>query len=398
MLQVLSFDVAGKIMLALVSGLLIRYMPPTAYVEYSVSYALVILFVQLCSGSLNRVYLVGHERFNLAANRRVFVHLQVLLIALAVPVLIAVVGVRTPLAWTCAAALVVGCMAELLKSSFQHQLRFQRFSLVELSRAVLTVAGVALLVFGWGHNLRAVQVQLVNVIAVAAIVAVNGLPGLSWPRAGAATALLHFATRLLQGPYRYLFAYFAVLAVFGQADLLVLKFLCKEQQVATYASAYRYYNVLLLALTAVNSVLLPSAQRIKSMDDAGELRSQHRGAMFLFIPGVLLSMAAASYVMPLIDQGKYPGAPFVFQILAISSIVSFSFSPYINFVMRFEDFQFLFKIVCGALILGVGLNVLLAPRWGAAGAALSVLASTGLLNVSGSLRCARYRGLPAVAA
>ena len=393
--QVLSFDVVGKGLLALTGALLIRYMPQSEYVAYSVAYSLLLVFVQVCSGSLSRIFLVRQRNLTSDADISVFICTQLLLISAAVPVLLLIVGVRTGMAWVCAGSLLTGSLAEITKSRFQRDLRFRRFSLVELGRAVLTFGAVCALVFWQGHHLRAVQMQAVNLVAMTLIVGLNRLPRIGPVTRESWTAIRAFASQLLTGADRHLFAYFCLVAVFGQVDLLMLKVIGTEHQVATYASAYRYYNILLLALNAINTVLFPAIQRIQSMDDSSELRRIHRTAMAIFIPGVLICMCLAHRVMPMIDRSRYPGAPAVFYILALSSIASLIFSPYLNYVMRFEDFPFLLQTLCVALAVGAASNLLLVRSLGAVGTASSLFLSTAILNVSGYLRCSRYRDAPA---
>ncbi len=395
-LQVLSFDVAGKALLAFTGALLIRYMSQPEYVAYSVAYSLLMVFVQICSGCLNRIMVVGHETFSAEEDLSTFVWTQFLLVCAAIPVMVIMIGPRKELAWVCAASLLVCCCAEFSKSRFQRDLRFQRFSLVEFGRAVLTCAAVCALVIWHRQHLHAAHMQLINLVAVAAVVSMNRWPRLSRLTRETLSRIKTFATQLARGPYRHLFAYFCALAVFGQADLLLLRIVGREHDVATYASAYRYYNILLLALNAINTVLFPAVQRIRSMDDTSELKRTHRSAMTIFIPGVIVCMGLAHTVMPMVDQSKYPGAPAVFYVLAVSSILSLVFSPYLNYNMRFEDFEFLFRVLCVALVAGAVANVLLARSCGALGTAFSVLLSTAILNISGYLRSTRYRELPAV--
>jgi O-antigen/teichoic acid export membrane protein len=394
-LQVLSFDVVGKGLLALTGALLIRYMPQSEYVAYSVAYSLLLVFVQVCSGSLSRIFLVRHRSLTSDADISVFVCTQLLLICAAVPVLIVIVGARTGLAWICAGSLLTGCLAEIAKSRFQRDLRFRRFSLVESGRAVLTFGAVCALAWWQGHHLRAIQMQAVNLFAMTLIVGLNRLPRVGRITRESWAAIRAFASQLLTGSDRNLFTYFCLVAIFGQVDLLLLKVIGTEHQVATYASAYRYYNILLLALNAINTVLFPAIQRIQSMNESAELKRIHRVAMAIFIPGVVICMCLAQRVMPVIDRSRYPGAPAVFYILALSSIASLIFSPYLNYVMRFEDFQFLLQTLCIALVVGVALNILLVRSLGAVGTACSLLLSTAILNVSGYLRCSRYRTAPA---
>jgi O-antigen/teichoic acid export membrane protein len=96
--------------------------------------------------------------------------------------------------------------------------------------------------------------------------------------------------------------------------------------------------------------------------------------------------------MPLIDGGKYPGAVDVFRVLTISTVIGLMYSPYVNLLLRYNDFAFLFGLVSAALVLDVGLNALFIPRLHAMGAALALCVSSGTMNF---LVCLRARALMA---
>jgi len=391
MFQVLGFDLVGKAMLAVVGGLLIRFMSQADYASYSVAYALVLVFVQICSGCLSRVYVVGFERFKLQNDPGILARLQFALLLVGIPVLAFLLGFQKPLAWLCAAAMALGCATELTKSRFQQQMRFWKFSSVEFARAAAVCLGVGGLVWFSGFHPTAVGVLTIQLVSFAIIFALHGMPRLSLLSSTAWTATATFARKLWSSSYRYLFVYFLILALLNQIDLLVLRYAGSEHQLATYAAAYRYYNVLLLALTAANAVLLPASQRANTWEQTVALRRQHRAALLLFIPVVAIAIFAAGFVMPAVDGGRYPESPAVFRVLAVSSLLSFAMSPALNIVFRYEDFRFLTGAAAAACVIGPLLNVFLIPRFGAMGTAWSLLISMTALNGAGFWRASRYR-------
>lgn len=391
MFQVLSCDLVGKAMLALVGALLIRYMSQADYALYSVAYALVLVFVQVCSGCLSRVYVVGFERFKLQGDPGVLARLQFALLCLGVPALAFVLGVNKPLAWVCALAMALGCATELTKSRFQQQMRFGKFSSVEFVRAAAVCAGISALVWFSGFHPAALPVLLVQLLSFGLIFALHGIPKLDLLSSSAWRATRGFTTDLWNSSYRYLFVYFLILALLNQIDLLVLRYMGTEHQLATYAAAYRYYNVLLLALTAANAVLLPAVQRARTWEQTVALRRQHRAALLLFVPVVAIAIIAAGTIMPAVDGGRYPESPAIFRVLAISSLLSFAMSPALNIVFRYEDFRFLTGAAAAACVIGPALNIFMIPRFGAMGTAWSLLISMTALNGAGFWRASRYR-------
>jgi len=391
MFQVLSCDLVGKAMLALVGALLIRYMSQSDYASYSVAYALVLVFVQICSGCLSRVYVVGFERFRLQNDPGVLARLQFVLLCFGIPLLAFMLGPTRPLTWVCAAALAFGCATELTKSRFQQQMHFGKFSSVEFIRAGAVCIGVAALVWFSGFRPAAISVLIIQLVSFGLISGLYGMPKLDLFRSSAWRATKDFARDLWRSSYRYLFLYFLILALLNQIDLLVLRYLGTEHQLATYAAAYRYYNVLLLALTAANAVLLPTAQRARTWEQTVELRRQHKAALLLFVPVVAIAILAAGTLLPAVDGGRYPDSPAVFRVLAVSSLLSFGMSPALNIVFRYEEFRFLTGAAAAACVIGPILNFFFIPRFGAVGTAWSLLISMSALNGAGFWRASRYR-------
>jgi len=196
------------------------------------------------------------------------------------------------------------------------------------------------------------------------------------------TDIYRLAKQILQGPYCYLLGYFVFLALMSQIDVFMLKSRSTEYQLATYGSASRYYNLLILALNAVHAVFLPVLQKIQTRDEMDTFFRQQRHLLYIFIPVALLGGWLSQWLIPFIDMGKYPGAVTTFRILVVSSIISLALSPYASLVIRFEDFKFLLILSCMMLPLAVVLNSFLSPRYGAIGAAISNLSTYGILNTA----------------
>jgi O-antigen/teichoic acid export membrane protein len=186
---------------------------------------------------------------------------------------------------------------------------------------------------------------------------------------------------ILASQYRYLFAYFFVVAFFSQMDILLLRAWSDPGQLATYGSAFRYYTFLVLSLNAVHTVMLPRLQEVTERSAMRTLLRKQWALAALFLPVVIGLALAAPWFIPWIDGGKYPEAPRVFRILAASSAISFCFSPFVNVVLRLERFFPLLLWAGVALVLDVALNAVLIPRHGAPGAAWATLAAFAFMNI-----------------
>ena len=130
----------------------------------------------------------------------------------------------------------------------------------------------------------------------------------------------------------------------------------------------------------MHAVLLPTIQRVENIEELNDIIRMVNKLLLIFVPLVIGGAWASQWIIPWIDHGKYPNAILVFRILSISAILSFAFSPHVNLILRYEEFKFLLVLVCGALLVDIIVNLMLIPRLGAAGAAISNLIAFGFLN------------------
>ncbi|MDP2816290.1 MAG: polysaccharide biosynthesis C-terminal domain-containing protein [Rectinemataceae bacterium] len=379
--QVFSFDLASKVLLGILGMLLIRYLPLAEYAAYTLALSLVAFSSQSLVASFNRIYIVAYQKLRLKNTEMAFLALQLLLIAGLILLGIPLSFSLGSLYWIIAALAAANCLSEFSKTFFQQNLKFLTFSLIEFCRSLLFFCCTLLLIQLQKHELTAGAVLLIQTAA---------LLGVSWWAIGKKLTSLksagfleiaHFSTEIMKGEYRYLFAYFFILGIFTQTDIFMLGILGDNSMLATYGSAFRYYSILSLALGSVHVVLLPMIQQASNDQELFEVFSKHKKMILMFIPAVLLAGWLAQWFIPFIDDGKYPGAVLSFRILCVSAIISFAFSPHVNLIMRFERFRFLFRLICIALVLNVAINMLLIPKFGAAGVAFATLISAAAVTI-----------------
>lgn len=379
--QVFSFDLVSKILLGILGLLLIRYLSQAEYAAYTFALSLIAFSSQSLVASFNRIYIVAYQKLRLKNTEMAFLALQLLLIA-------GLILLGTPLSmslgslyWIIAALAAVNCLSEFSKTLFQQELKFLTFSLIEFSRSLLFFCCTLLLIYVQKHELTAGAIlltQTVTLLGVSAWVIGKKLGNLT---SGGFSEVARFLTEITKGEYRYLFAYFFILGIFTQTDIFMLGLLGDNSMLATYGSAFRYYSILSLALGSVHVVLLPMIQKASNDQELFAVFARHKKMILMFTPIVLLAGWLAQWAIPLIDNGKYPGAVLSFRILCVSAIISFAFSPHVNLVMRFERFRFLFRLICIALVLNVAINMLLIPKFGAAGVAFATLISAAAVTI-----------------
>ena len=379
--QVFAFDLGSKIMLGVLGLLLIRHLPATEYAAYTFALSLAAFATQSLAATFNRLYILTAPRAGAHAEWS-SIGLQLALLAvlavLGLPLAASLDGLYGLVALLAAAS----CAAEFAKTYYQRELRFLRYSVIELSRSLLFFAAASGLIAVHGSGLGAAAVlaaQAASLLVVAAWAL--GKEARRWQPPGRGE-IARFARSAVRGDYAWLFGYFFMLGIFTQADIFMLKIAGDDDMLATYGSAFRYYSILSLALGSVHAVMLPMVQRSSSHRELQSLFDKHRQLAAGFVVIVALCGWLAEWVIPWVDAGKYPDAVTAFRVLCVSAVISFAFSPHVNLVVRFERFRFLLLLILTALAVNVGLALLLIPSHGAIGAALAMLVSAAVVTVS----------------
>lgn len=388
--QIFSLDLIAKAMMGMLGVIIIRFMPEIEYAKYTFALSLVFVITQILSTSFNRIYIVGHHTLDLNDSLAFLVY-QLCCICILIGVTVPFQYLVSGMYWFAVALVSATCLSEFSRTILQQKLLFFRFSFVELFRSSLFFLCVLILISIVHYTLQAWQVLLCQTGAMLTSFFVFFRVRIQIKVTFLVRRALDIALAVVGGKYRYLFGYFSLLAFFSQLDVFMLKSLGSNFSLATYGSAFRYYSLLMLSLAAVHSVLLPSIQKVESIEDWNKILAGLRRMLLVFVPVALFGAWFSQWIIPWIDKGKYPEAVTVFRILAVSSVISFAFSPHVNLVLRFEDFKFLFLLILSALFLAACLNMLLIPRYQAVGSAFATLAGFGFVNLSIFFRTRKHK-------
>jgi O-antigen/teichoic acid export membrane protein len=361
--------------------LLIRYMPKKEYALYTFALSLVAFVTQSLSATFNRVYVLAGPNPRIKGTEWSSLGFQLCLICLLVLLGLPLLSTLGSLYWLVAILVSASCFSEFAKTYFQKELGFLRFSLIELSRSLLFFGATLLLLSMFRSAVSARQVALIQALALSTASWLALRKHLPVWKATNRQEIATFAQSIVSGPYSFLFGYFFVMGIFTQADIFMLKAIGTDEMLANYGSAYRYYGIMSLALGSIHAVLLPMIQRSSSHQELAGIFAKNRPVILVFVCGVAVAGFLSKWFIPVIDMGKYPQAVMIFRILCVSAIISFTLSPYVNVVMRFERFRFLLWLVLLALGTSVLLNLQLIPRFGAIGVAIATLLSAAILNV-----------------
>jgi O-antigen/teichoic acid export membrane protein len=380
-LLVLSSDLVSKILLGLVWLLLIRHLPPQELALLTLATSVAVVASQTLGASINRIYILSSPEVNTGDPT------PLILFQLCVLFLLGIGGlpfseVLPGTAYVLTLLLASGILlSDFGKTVYQKQLKFSIFSMIELARSTLVATALVVLVMQLESGVRAWQVLAIQALAlwVVSVIVMNRHVRLKQAlNLARCTGLLKSAFQAGQG---YLFSYFFVLAFFSQVDIFMIKVLSDIDTLASYGSAARYYQLLSLALGAVHTVFLPTMRKLQSREAQEVFFARHFRMLLVFAPAVGIFAVLANYVLPWIDLGRYPEAVPTLQILCLSAIISFAFSPHVNLVFTHHRFRFLFILILIALGTNVALNLVLIPAFGGRGAALATLIASACVTI-----------------
>lgn len=208
---------------------------------------------------------------------------------------------------------------------------------------------------------------------------------------------------------------FATLSILGliyfRIDTVMLQYLKGPGDVGLYSAAYRLFELLLMIPWAFSFALLPVfSEALSRGDPARAKRMAEQSLTALAVLGFPLAVLATRYAhLPLTlfyPMPTYQGSVEVLQILTWASIAVCLSSVTSTLINAGPDPSANARIALAMVILNVGSNIVLIPRWGPAGAAVATVVTefgglvTSGIYISRRLFALEYRFLipPALAA
>ena len=373
-------NIFAKIILAFVGILLIRWLDASQLALLTLSFSIVLLIAQPLSDLGNRIYIIYPEIGS--GNERLITILLCQFVVVLVAGTLFVVAGPLPRALSCLlfpTAIGIICV-ELAKTTYQSAQNFHGYLRLECTRGCIMLCGILLLgVFD--PVIRARDVLMTYAVA-------GLIPGLYvlfrrsagvrldslWRR-----VLTLIPRAILEGPKAL--GYIVLQSLIAQLDILILTRVSTAEQLAAYGSSLRYYGVLVLALTSVQTVMFPRLREALGNLALGEVFRHYNRLIVLFVIAAIVCAIASQWVIPLIDGGRYPSAIPAFQILCLSAILSFSFGIYAILALNLRLWRLLFGASAVTALLCITSNWLLAARWGAVGAALATLLTHAFFNL-----------------
>lgn len=384
--KVFSADMAAKIIAMITTILLIRYMSDTNYAAYTIFVASTNIFNQIAISSFGKMYIVDHN--SLEGKESTLLFVEIILSILIVGVFWFIQPVVRSNVFALVLLMVSTCVFGYARILYQQQCKFRIYTILEIIR----VTSFLSIIVGC-HYIVKTELSSILVIIFQTVSLILCIPFI-WKKKTKINLLKKKDFKslfkfLLQKEQIYLFIYATLMAVLLQIDVLALKTWSTDYNVSTYSSAFKYYNMMLLLLNTVNSVLLPKISSEEDYKIIKKMYKQQDILSFVLLIGIIAAIIIAPYILPIIDGGKYPKAIGVFRILCVSAILSFWGSPYNNLLIKEKKyFSICIRFIMGIVVAIVG-NYILIPAVGVNGTAIVTLTSYGIVNISSRVHAKR---------
>jgi O-antigen/teichoic acid export membrane protein len=172
--------------------------------------------------------------------------------------------------------------------------------------------------------------------------------------------------------------------VLAQADKVVLGYYLDARQVGIYAVAMALVGFVPIALDSVNQIFSPIISELHAAENHAVLQQLYstltKWVMILTIPLAVAMIVFAQGLMSIFGPGFHTGAAVV-MVGAVGQVFNCAVGS-VGFLLLMSGNQTEFmKIQAVNAVLMVGLNVVLVPRFGIAGAAIATTITTIASNV-----------------
>ncbi len=287
-------------------------------------------------------------------------------------------GDAMTLMWLVAATVAVDSLSRLLFANVHGRMRMEEETRIAVPAAVLAAAGAGAAVAA-GGGLVAAGIALLAAavlqLAGAVLLVTRRSPG--WLRAGDPA----LARSLLAAGWPIGLATLAAV-VSARVDTVMLAGLLGNTPAGEYAMAANLVtgpNLVIWAATAAAFPWLSAAAR----ELPGRYRSLTRSSLGLGA-GFLLAVPAAGIVVALLYGSAPPAAVGSLRILLLAEVFTFLAAANATTFNATDTPRTNLAVVLGGVTVNVALNLLIIPRYGAAGAAATTLVTEALVALVGT--------------
>ena len=383
--KIFSMEILAKALFSIISLGIIRFLSQDEFAIYIIALSTISIITSSVGAVFNRLFIAG--KFD--QNKFTFLPFFLIQMALLILLFLFFLPIKSIYNGNLDVVFYASGLQVLLifiQTSFQKELKFNKYYLSEYLRLFVYLLLFVFLFLNDFLNAR-------NILSIQAISA--GISSLifiskvSFKRESFLfKKIISLFRVLINGSNKYLIFYSIIVILISSLDTILIRIFDDTNQVAIFGAAFTYFGILQAILYAINKLYLPMLQKTNSlreinsaMDTLNNLNTRYLSILFVMI------ILSAPFLIPIIDNGKYPESILIFQILGISSFFSLVLSPYKNIIFKFGDNKYIFKIYFLSLIIVYGIilpNIII--RYHALGVAVVFLLNWFTVNFLSYLR------------
>lgn len=183
----------------------------------------------------------------------------------------------------------------------------------------------------------------------------------------------------------------------SRTDLIMLGSLKNSSEVGVYAIASRAAELTALAMSATNTVLAPKIAQLYHAGDHATMRRLVHGAMrrvmAVSLPLGIALFIGAGWLLELFYGERFAGGATVMRILIIAQMLVVGSGPLGTVLNMTGHTRANTNNMVIAVVMNVGLNAVLIPRFGAKGAAVATAVSLISSRILLAYQARRYLGV-----
>lgn len=169
-------------------------------------------------------------------------------------------------------------------------------------------------------------------------------------------------------------------------DTLVLGFYQTTRIVGIYNGAWTIAQLLLLPVTAIAFLFLPTAARLYQQGRIQSLKRSYivvtRWSVVLASPLLIACWVVPQFVLGTLFGSEYAEASNALRILSIAYALRFLMGPSYAALTAVDKTKQMLRASVLGVALSIGLNILLVPVWGMIGAAVSTTIASAAVQVT----------------
>lgn len=173
-----------------------------------------------------------------------------------------------------------------------------------------------------------------------------------------------------------------LLAVYVQTNTILLNFFKGDEATGIYAAGFRFVSVSGILAVSMTQAVFPHLASIASGRDTARLKAaMARARKYLFWSGLAISagiFATAPFLVGLVYGAGFKDAVLPLYLMAFTPVFLFLNTGNNYFLYALDREKSYLKVLTGILVFTVAINLILLPRFGAAGAAVTTLVPEAL--------------------